>query len=242
MKRFCSHFVPLFRKPSTHPPGHGNLWIMCNLYRHRVSRWEMQDYFEANDEFRREIEREVDEVGLEKVYPGYEAPIVRATESGRQIVAASWGFPTREARKRPPKEGQSPYVITRWTNARNLGGNLWKREVATPANRCLVPFASFAEPKSGSDKVAGADNNWWFTVNDQEIPCFAGLWKEDHELGLVYTFLTTEPNPLVAPKHPKAMPVILAREDHDRWLTGDLAEVLALQAPYPSQLMALSNP
>lgn len=242
MERVCSHFVPLRRKPSTLAGQRGNLWIMCNLYGHRVTRWEMQDYFEANDEFRREIERETDESGLERVYPGYAAPIVRAGEGGRQIVAASWGFPTREPRKRAPKEGQSPYVITRWTNARNLGGSLWKREVADPQHRCLVPFASFAEPKAAADKVAGGEGNWWFTVADQEIPCFAGLWKEDPELGTVYAFLTTEPNPLVAPKHPKAMPVILAREDHEQWLGGDLVEALALQTPYPSQLMGLSNP
>lgn len=60
----------------------------------------------------------------------------------------------------------------------------------------------------------------------------------DH--GPVYSFLTTEPNPLVAPKHPKAMPVVLLREDHERWLHGTFEDVLELQAGYPSQLMAVS--
>lgn len=56
----------------------------------------------------------------------------------------------------------------------------------------------------------------------------------------VYAFCTTEPNPLVAPKHPKAMPVILLAEDHDRWLRGGVDDVLALQAAYPSQLMRVT--
>ena len=34
-------------------------------------------------------------------------------------------------------------------------------------------------------------------------------------------FLTCGPNPLVAPLHPKVMPVILHPDDYDRWLAGD---------------------
>jgi putative SOS response-associated peptidase YedK len=207
---------------------------MCNLYGIRVRRWEMQAYFQADDDFRREIERE-------DVYPGYDAPIVRQHEGARQLTAASWGFPTREPRKRAPKEGQSPFVITRWTNARNLSSNMWRPFVAQPAHRCLVPFSRFAEPRAAADRVEGGDRNWWFTVEDQEIPCFAGIWKADPELGLVFAFLTTEPNPLVAPKHPKAMPVVLLREDHDRWLSCGHDEALTMQAPYPSQMMALAE-
>ena len=77
-------------------------------------------------------------------------------------------------------------------------------------------------------------------MNDQEGPCFAGVWKVDRDHDRVYAFCTTEPNPLVAPKHPKAMPVILLAEDHDRWLCGDIDDVLALQAAYPSQLMRVA--
>ncbi len=70
------------------------------------------------------------------------------------------------------------------------------------------------------DRQAPGDTNWWFTVEDQALPCFAGLWKVDQDHDRVYAFCTTEPNPLVAPKHPKAMPVILLAEDQERWLTA----------------------
>ncbi len=79
-----------------------------------------------------------------------------------------------------------------------------------------------------------------FTVEDQSVPCFAGLWKVDQDHDRVYAFCTTEPNPLVAPKHPKAMPVILLAEDQERWLTAPVEEALSLLTAYPSQLMSVA--
>jgi putative SOS response-associated peptidase YedK len=45
---------------------------------------------------------------------------------------------------------------------------------------------------------------------------------------------------LVAPLHPKAMPVILQREDYDRWLDGEAADACSLAQPFPSQLMRVA--
>ena len=98
-------------------------------------------------------------------------------------------------------------------------------------HRCLVPFHRFAEPKPGAGR-----EEVWFAVNDQPVSCFAGIWRQQEE-GYCYAFLTCEPNPVVKPIHPKAMPVILQPEDYDRWLSGD--DAAALQAPFPSQLMAV---
>jgi putative SOS response-associated peptidase YedK len=49
---------------------------------------------------------------------------------------------------------------------------------------------------------------------------------------LLYSFLTTSPNGVVAPVHPKAMPLLdeVARET---WLAGSIDEALALQRPAP---------
>jgi putative SOS response-associated peptidase YedK len=53
----------------------------------------------------------------------------------------------------------------------------------------------------------------------------------EHEL---FGFLTTEANAIVAPIHPKAMPVILrSAEKADRWLEADTPVALALQRPLP---------
>ena len=56
----------------------------------------------------------------------------------------------------------------------------------------------------------------------------------------VFAFLTCAPNPLVAPLHPKAMPVILHEADYQAWLTADWMEAAKLVTPFPSQLMAVA--
>ena len=80
----------------------------------------------------------------------------------------------------------------------------------------------------------------WFDVPSRPVFAFAGIWRPT-ERGNAYGFLTTEPNAVVAPIHPKAMPVILHDDDYDRWLTAPWDELKDLVAPYPSQLMRVEG-
>ena len=58
------------------------------------------------------------------------------------------------------------------------------------------------------------------------------------ELNL-FAFLTTEPNAIVAPIHPKAMPVVLTEiEECAEWLSGG-EEGLSLQRPLTDGLLRL---
>ncbi|MEO9130046.1 MAG: SOS response-associated peptidase family protein [Sphingomonas sp.] len=207
---------------------------MCNLYRLRTSAAEINAYFEGQDDPRNALTIEKDYAA-----PGKPGMVVREEDGQRVLSTMKWGFPTRKERKRPAKEGEMPFLHDWWTNCRNLKSNMWRPWLLKPEHRCLVPFTQFAEPKAAADRTAPADTAWWFDVKDQPIPCFAGVWKIDQDHDRVYAFCTTEPNPLVAPKHPKAMPVILLREDHERWLTGSIDDVFALQAGYPSQMMGV---
>lgn len=219
---------------------------MCNLYGHRVSRWEYNAYFEADDDRRREILDELEQrdqlAELPKDYtaPGKPGFVVREVDGRRQLDIMPWGFPTRRPRKVAAKAGQSPWVYEWWTNARNLDKSMWKKWIEEPAYRCLVPFGRFSEPKEPEDRAHPRDV-WWFNLGEQKIGAFAGVWKVDQDHGPVYSFVTCEPNSLVAPKHPKAMPLILHPDDYNRWLHGTMADVFELQSPYPSQLMAIEE-
>lgn len=160
------------------------------------------------------------------VWPKRQALVVRSVDGGRIPDAMSWGVPITLPGKR---EGTT--VTKRVTNVRNLSSPFWRSILAKPAQRCLVPFTRFAEPKpnAGREEV-------WFRVPAAPVAAFAGIWRPSDE-GNVFAFLTCEPNPLVAPIHPKAMPVILQPEDYQRWLDGDDATELA--HPFPSQLMEI---
>jgi len=162
------------------------------------------------------------------VWPKRTGTVVRDIGGRTSLDVMAWGVPTKV-------KGKSGKMLDKAvTNVRNLASPFWKSMLADPGRRCLVPFSMFAEPKARQGR-----EEWWFAVNGAPIACFAGIWRPS-EAGHVYAFLTCAPNPLVAPKHPKAMPVILQPEDYETWLTTDYAGACALAQPFPSQLMSVA--
>ena len=64
--------------------------------------------------------------------------------------------------------------------------------------------------------------------------------KEGETINDLSAFLTTEPNDVVAPVHPKAMPVILTTEaEREAWMTAAAEEALKLQRPLPDGMLKI---
>lgn len=178
-----------------------------------------------------------------------DGPVIRRAGEDIEIDILRWGFPPASAKDKAGK--WAPPI----TNIRNLESRWWKdvkRDwLLKPEYRCLVPFASFAEPVPGK----GRENAWFETPKAQGF--FAGIWRpwsggtrlvavegkarrqrssSDLEL---YAFLTTVPNAVVKPIHPKAMPVILTDPgDLVEWMGGGEAS-LRLQRPLPDEELVL---
>ena len=202
------------------------LRAMCTLY--ALTRGQAA----IRETFRAMVDRTGNLPSLPAVFPDQLAPVVRHGAEGRELATLRWGFPSPMA-----APGNRPV-----TNIRNTASSFWRPWMGT-AHRCLVPATSFAEYLQGKLVIPH-----WFGLNDRRpLFAFAGLWRPwtgtrgrvdgEHE---VFAFLTTEPNAVVAPIHPKAMPVLLTTPDeHETWLTAPMAKALKLQRPLPNGLLTI---
>ncbi len=200
-------------------------WVMCNRYRMSASRAALIERYGLTAP-------SVDPGDLPppELFPKRLATVILGDRlyGGRRMTEKAWGFP------RKMRGASGKVITTHVTNVRNLDSQFWRSTIADAKQRCLVPVTSFSEYGPGPK---GAKPLWWFDIPSRPIFSFAGIWRMTGD-GPVFAFLTTEPNSVVAPIHPKAMPVILHDEDEERWLAGPVNDALSLVASYPSQLMS----
>ncbi len=220
--------------------GEGHFTAMCNHYSHERRKAGLELEILGYEEF---SETRID------LFPDRVAPVLcedrqgmpddRATQSPLRAPqsaplraplrakAMRWGFP-------PPPSASHGRVVT---NLRNTDSPFW-RPWLVPAQRCLVPFTTFAEYTDSSPRREA-----WFALAGDRNACFAGIWRPwrgdrgtksapvsgDH---LVFAILTCAPNNDVKPIHAKAMPVILKdAEAQLAWLSAPVSLVPALAVP-----------
>jgi putative SOS response-associated peptidase YedK len=208
---------------------------MCNLY----------SLTKGQDAIRQLANAMRDTIGnlplLPAIFPDTPAPVVRTAEDGvRELTIMRWGMPS------PAFALKGRQTDPGVTNVRNATSPHWRRWLSVE-HRCLVPFTSFSEYETTAE---GKKVPVWFSGDeDRPLMFFAGIWtnwtsvrkvKEGEVNADLFAFLTTEPNGVVGPIHPKAMPVILTSEDEiETWMTTPPEEALRLQRPLRDDVLQI---
>ena len=164
--------------------------------------------------------------------PTQHAPVIRLLGGAREVSEARWGLVPRWVDK--PLDFKANLFNAR---AETL---LEKASFKRPfkSQRCLVPASGFYEWQ----KVGGEKQPYYIRAKEDAPIAFAGLYdlwsKDDMEL-LSYTIITTAPNELMRNIHDR-MPVILKREDYERWLEpeNEPEKLMSLLRPFGGELDA----
>ena len=159
------------------------------------------------------------------IAPTQEAPVVRVNAEGaRELALLRWGL--------VPSWAKDLGVGNKMINAR--GESVAEKPAFREAlrkRRCLVPATGFFEWEG----PPGRKQPFAITVPAVPVFAFAGLWESWRPAGgepvQTFTIVTTDANEAVAAIHDR-MPVILAPDEADQWLGGDVDQARALLRPF----------
>jgi putative SOS response-associated peptidase YedK len=195
---------------------------MCNLYRVRTAHDEVARYFGAASTASNTPE---------EVYPGTPGLVVTEEGGARSLRSMTWGFPLRLKGMKPEAK---PKPVN---NIADLAKPMWIGLARKPQWRCLIPVTEFAEAEGEKGRMTRT----WFRVQGEPIFAWAGLWRVSDEWGPVYSGVMTDANEAIAPVHDR-MPVLLHRDEYERWLHGDFDEAVAFQSRvFPSDLIEMEK-
>jgi putative SOS response-associated peptidase YedK len=165
------------------------------------------------------------------IAPMQQVPVVRRSQAGRrELVTMRWGL--------VPRWAKDPSIGAKMINARaETIAEKPSFRTAFRRHRCLVPADGFYEWKVNA---AGGKQPIHIGMKDRALFAFAGLaerWlSPEGEVLDTCTIVTTQANALLSPLHDR-MPVIVALNDHERWLDVATTDVTDLFTPFPAQAM-----
>ncbi|WP_408588365.1 SOS response-associated peptidase [Novosphingobium sp.] len=197
---------------------------MCNRYR-PGERATIREFFGAK------LFREVND-GPAIVHPKDPGWVVRLVDGEPVLDQMTWGFPVTLRGKRGQPLKPKPVNNARFDK---LGG-YWKHWAQSPANRCIIPAAAYAEAVGET----GHMTTTWLSVKGEPLFAWAGLWRESDEWGACYTGVMTDNAPALADIHDRS-PVIIDRADWSAWLTAPLGQLARFDRPYPADRIAVQH-
>ncbi|MCF7793359.1 MAG: SOS response-associated peptidase [Candidatus Cloacimonetes bacterium] len=164
------------------------------------------------------------------VAPGQIIPIVMTVHSKKILEPVKWGL--------VPFWAKDPKIGYRMINTRAETINQKPSfKAAFRYRRCLIPANGFYEWKKPEKQP------YFIHLKDRELFTFAGIWEEWHHPDgsslRTCSIITTQANEIMREIHDR-MPVILPRQDEEKWLQqNEQKELLNLLKPYISDDMEI---
>jgi putative SOS response-associated peptidase YedK len=198
---------------------------MCGLYSFRRTPEETRALFQYQDE--------PDFPPRAHVAPGQPIAVVRIEEGQRRFALVRWGFVpswAKEVSGRPLINARGETVMEKPT-FRN----------AMRRRRCLVPADGYYE---WSGEEGPRKTCYHVERRDKALFAFGAIWE--HWMGAdgseleTAALMTISPNRELSAIHDR-MPVIIAPEDYQIWLTGDAEDAAKLIRPFADGTFTLEQ-
>jgi len=188
---------------------------VCNLYRMTSATAESAKLFE--------VQADPGANYAAEVYPGYRGLVI-ADKVARSMT---WGLPLLFK----GKQGQllKPKPINN-TREDKLHTAFWKDSFNK--RRCLIPVSAWAE----AEGERGRMTRTWYSLPSDEPFAVAGLWRQTQEWGAAYSMVMVDGCAQMADVHDR-MPVVLGRDDCQRWTGGSPEDAFGLCQTCPVALI-----